>query len=81
MIVWATSDMVPTTEGSYRYIKPDGTAQRWKNNEHCLLMTGYDINENTVEMADPEKGEIVSYRMTMFLTRWEEQDCQAVIVY
>ena len=81
VIVWATSDMVPTTEGNYRYIKPDGTAQRWKNNEHCLLMTGYDINENTVEMADPEKGEIVRYRMTMFLTRWEEQDHQAVIVY
>ena len=80
VIVWATSGMVKTAEGTYRYTRPDGEEENWKNMEHCLLMTGYDINENTVQMADPEKGELVTYRMTVFLKRWEEQGCQAVVV-
>lgn len=81
VLMWATINMVPSGVGGYKYRRPDGVVENWKNNEHCLLMTGYDLEENTVMCADPLKGEIVKYDLSLFRTRWDEQGQQAMIVF
>ena len=79
-MVWGTMNMVATGRGSYVYTRPDGVNENWKNNEHCLVMVGFDYDAKTVALADPLKGSIVNYDMSTFQARWAEQGYQAVVV-
>jgi uncharacterized protein YvpB len=82
IIVWATIDMK-----SLNYREPsewimDGTAgevYRWYGNSHTLVLCGYD--SNCYYFMDPnDKDKITPYIKSSFLTRFEENGYQAVVV-
>lgn len=82
IIVWATIDMKP-----FNYRKPsewiingtDDEVYCWYGNSHTLVLCGYD--STCYYFMDPnDKEEIVPYMKSTFLTRFEENGFQAVVV-
>ena len=80
VVVWASIDMgeiIPdyvswTEEGTGRTIS-------WYGGEHCLLLTGYDLDDKLVYVNDPLKGK-VTYDMDIFEQRYEEMQRNAVVI-
>ena len=76
VIIWNTEDMLPTKNEVY-YI--DGNEFIWYDNEHCVVICGYDNNNNTVEMADSIAGRVTRDADTFF-QRYEDMLSQAVYI-
>lgn len=70
--------IAPGTGGSWK--TPDGKTITWKNNEHCLVLTGYDLDKNIVYVADPLKGN-TSYSLSTVKQRYEQMGKSAVIIH
>lgn len=78
IIIWATINMdKPYYLSQTWYV--DGTEFRWKRREHCLVLTGYDVGQNIVYVADPMKGN-VTYPLDVFKDRYEQMYSQAVVI-
>lgn len=77
VIVWATIDLMET----YRNITwdIDGKEIAWRANEHCMVLIGYDKDNDTCIVSDPLKG-IIEYPKELFNQRYEELGKQAVIL-
>jgi len=77
VIVWATIDLKET----YRNITwdVDGKEIAWRANEHCMVLIGYDKDNDTCIVSDPLKG-ITEYPKELFNQRYEELGKQAVIL-
>lgn len=77
VIVWTTINM-----GEPRYYPKcklsDGTYS-WIGGEHCLVITGYNKNTNSIYVMDPLKGNVV-YDAALFKTRYEQMFLQAVVI-
>ena len=43
------------TDDEYYY---DGETYYWYDNEHCEMLCGYDLDDNTVTISDPNEGVI-----------------------
>lgn len=52
----------------------------WITNATCVVLTGYDLANQTVTVNDPTQGEI-TYNMGMFKTSYNALYKQAVIIY
>ena len=76
VIIWNTEDMLPTKNEVY-YI--DGNEFIWYDNEHCVVICGYDKNNNTVEIADSIAGK-VTRDADIFFQRYEDMLSQAVYI-
>ena len=76
VIIWNTEDMLPTKTEVY-YI--DGNEFIWYDNEHCVVICGYDKNNNTVEIADSIAGKVTRDADTFF-QRYEDMLSQAVYI-
>ena len=76
VIIWNTKDMLPTKNEVY-YI--DGNEFIWYDNEHCVVICGYDKNNNTVEIADSIAGKVTRDADTFF-QRYEDMLSQAVYI-
>ncbi len=79
VIVWATSKMIPVKEGPRWIDRESGNIITWVGNEHCLLLTGYDIERGYVYMNDPQYG-IVSYKMELFEERFNDLEKQGIVI-
>lgn len=79
VIVWATGKMMPVKEGPRWMDRETGNIVTWLGNEHCLLLTGYDLEKGYVYMNDPQYG-IVSYKMELFEERFEDLEKQAIVI-
>jgi uncharacterized protein YvpB len=77
IIIWATANLVEPVYTSRWVI--DGEEFTWKANQHCLVLTGYDLDENIVYVADPLRGN-VSYDLELFKTRYEQMYKQAIVI-
>lgn len=77
VIIWATIDLMET----YRNITwdIDGKEIAWRANEHCMVLIGYDKDNDTCIVSDPLKG-IMEYPKELFNQRYEELGKQAVIL-
>ncbi|MBQ8696974.1 MAG: C39 family peptidase [Clostridia bacterium] len=77
VIVWATQymDVRPYNIVSWEI---DGLTFNWKAPLHCMLLTGYDMEEGTVTLTDPIYG-VITHEMELFETRWHQMGEQAVI--
>ena len=76
VIIWNTEDMLPMKNEVY-YI--DGNEFIWYDNEHCVVICGYDKNYNTVEIADSIAGKVTRDADTFF-QRYEDMLSQAVYI-
>jgi len=78
VIVWSTSKW--GTETTYTPIKINGnTVFNWPSNEHCVVLTGFNLEKNTVYISDP-LDDIVERDLTEFAKAYSAYYKQAVVI-
>ena len=77
VMCWTTVSLTPTSFGDSWEI--DGQNFTWRNNEHCVVITGYNKTKGTIIVCDPLKG-LVEYDKEAFNVRFKEQYSNACIV-
>lgn len=79
IVIWNTLEASDVSEVLV-WTTPDGTDVYWCKLEHCMLLTGYDLNANTVTVCDPMVG-VVSYDLTQFFKVYDDMYQQAMTIY
>ena len=74
IVIWNTIDMRQPYE-SKTYVF-NGKEYTWMSPEHCVVITGYDLNKNIVYIMDPMEGNITR-NLETFQSRYEEMHSQA----
>lgn len=77
-MVWATISLQEPSPAD-QWVVNDEVCQ-WYSQEHCMVLIGYDLEQNQVTAADPLYG-IQTYDLTLFQTRYEQMFKQAVCIY
>lgn len=77
VIVWNTINMAPAYETAHW--EADGEELVWIAPEHCVVLMGFDLDQNTVTISDPLVG-IVERDMDIFEERYESLSKQAVYI-
>lgn len=77
MIVWNTMGMAPAYES--QTLTLDGREYTWIAPEHCVVVVGYDLDNNEVYVADPMAG-MVTRNLKTFEERYDSLNRQAVYV-
>ena len=57
----------------------DGEQVTWPGNEHCMVLTGFSLKNDTVKVCDPLRG-IVDYDRTAFERHYNDMERQAIII-
>lgn len=78
VIVWATGGMIEPY--SQKVWNLDGEEIFFMVGEHCMTIIGYDYANNTVAVADPQKGLIQTFSMELFEKRYSEMGSYAVVI-
>ena len=77
-IVWITMDFAEP------YLKSPWTVEGeklwWKYPLHCVVLSGYDMENQTVTLTDPLKSSPVTIDMKTFELRWRQMESQAVVL-
>lgn len=77
MIVWNTMGMAPAYES--QTLTLDRREYTWIAPEHCVVVVGYDLDNNEVYVADPMAG-MVTRNLKTFEERYDSLKRQAVYV-
>ena len=77
MIVWNTMGMAAAYES--QTLTLDGREYIWIAPEHCVVVVGYDLDNNEVYVADPMAG-MVTRNLKTFEERYDSLKRQAVYV-
>lgn len=80
VVVWASMGLVDVRYYNAWIMEDDGEEVWWYENEHCMLLTGYDTYNKTVTVCDPLRGEY-TYDMYRFEEIYNELEKQAVTIY
>lgn len=78
IIVWATSDMKPASLTGSSYLYGDITYQ-WAPNEHCVVLSGYNLADQTVTIHDPLNG-VVTYPIDEFKAVYDSMWRMAILI-
>lgn len=79
VIVW-TSFNYDEKDVTYKDIEqPDGSHFSWPSYEHCVVLSGYDLEKNTVTLTDPTYG-IVQRNLDDFTYFYQKYFYQAVVI-
>lgn len=78
ILIWTTINMAYCNKGYYNYDE-DGNPYAWDYNEHCVVLTGYDLKAGTVTVYDPIDG-IVYRDKEAFEVIYEDMDEMAIII-
>ncbi len=57
----------------------DGETVTWPGNEHCMVLVGFDTEENTVRVCDPLRG-IMVYDKDQFERHYDRLERQAIVI-
>lgn len=79
VIVWGSMYINEEIVFSYGW-EIDGETVTWPSNEHCMLLIGFDMENNSVIVCDPLEG-IASYDKTAFQHHYETLEQQAIVIY
>ena len=77
IVIWNTIDMRQPYESKTFVF--NGKEYTWMSPEHCVVITGYDLNKNIVYIMDPMEGNITR-NLETFQSRYEEMHSQAVYI-
>lgn len=80
VVVWASMSLVDVRYYNAWTMESNGEEVWWYENEHCMLLTGYDTYNNTVTVCDPLKGEY-TYDMYRFEEIYNQLEKQAITIY
>lgn len=76
LMVGANGSNKPTTK-VYYWQDENGNSVEWRNNNHFLVLVGYDKDKNKLAFADPQKQEnIIWYDATEWSYHWQERNRQ-----
>lgn len=78
VLIWTTiylSDKSPTE--IYNYY--EGKEYEWDLNEHCVVLSGYNLWDGTVEVSDPLDGKVIR-DAERFWEIYEEMGSMAVVI-
>ena len=78
VIVWSTIGLNPCNKASYIY-KYGDTDYTWVYNEHCVVLTGYSINDNTVTVYDSIDG-VKTYDIEEFQTIYDDMWRMSIVL-
>ena len=78
VILWNTIDMIITAP-NYRWTTNDGEEMWFNDFQHCVVVYGYDFDENIVYVADPLTGNITR-NMDQFREAYDLLGKQAVLI-
>jgi len=79
VIVWITTRLDERTVFDNIEMN-NGTTFKWPENEHCVVLTGFDLNSpQTVTVADPLAG-VVDRTYSKFNSRYNELGKRAVVI-
>lgn len=79
VIVWGSMYINEEIVFSYGW-EIDGETVTWPSNEHCMLLVGFDMENNSVIVCDPLEG-VVSYDKGAFQHHYEILGQQAIVIY
>lgn len=79
VIVWATGNMEECYYDKQWIDKETGNVITWVRNEHCMVLTGFDFEQNLVYVNDPLKGR-TAYPMDLFEYRFKQMESQAIVI-
>lgn len=77
IVIWNTIDMRQPYESKTFVF--NGKEYTWMSPEHCVVITGYDLNKNIVYIMDPMEGNITR-NLETFQSRYETMHSQAVYI-
>ena len=78
VILWTTLDLAEP-EYIWSWETPEGEKVTWPTNEHCVVLSAFDYDNNTVQFHDPMMG-IVTYDMDRVIERYEQIGKNAVVI-
>lgn len=78
VIFWATVYMVETSTGPGWTLRESGSIYHWVNNEHCLLLVGFD--NDYYYFNDPIAGR-VRYAKSLVEARYKDLGYQSLVVF
>lgn len=79
VLCWATDGMIEPEYYETWYDNATGEQLDWYLNEHCFVLTGFNISGNTVTLNDPMKG-IIDYNIDRFEVRFKQMYSQAIVI-
>lgn len=78
VIAWCTIDLAEPSD-PYLFAEQDGRQYELYAETHCVVVSGYDLDENCVFVCDPLVG-YASYDLATFALRYYELGAQAVVI-
>lgn len=79
VLIWITSDGLHPSFPTDKWVTADGKTVQWIAYEHCVVLTGYDKDNDLVYVADPLVGN-TSYSLKTLRLRYIELGQQAVYI-
>lgn len=79
VLCWATDGMIEPEYYESWYDNATGEKLDWYLNEHCFVLTGFNITNSTVTLNDPMKG-IIDYNIDRFEVRFKQMHSQAIVL-
>ncbi|MBQ8966890.1 C39 family peptidase [Ruminococcus sp.] len=80
VMIWITSGGLAESQLTDSWLTPEGKTVQWRSNEHCVLLTGYDLGKGVVYAADPMKGDN-TFDMALLEKRFAEFGKQSVSIW
>lgn len=78
VIMWSTLGLA-APEYNLKWITPNGDVVTWPTNEHCIVLTGYNREENTVRTHDPIYG-VITLNMEALRERYDQLGKNAAVI-
>lgn len=78
VVTWSSMGLMSVYH-RFAFTDANGKENYWFDNEHCVVLYGYDTNDGTVYISDPMYG-LTSYGAERFREIYDELGKQAVIV-
>lgn len=79
VLIWITSSNLHEPYYTSIWTTPDGEEVQWLAYEHCVVLTGYDKDNQLIYVSDPLSGNI-SYDYSTIRQRYNEMGQQAVYI-
>lgn len=79
VLIWVTSSNLHESELTKIWTTPDGEQLQWRSYEHCVVLTGYDKDNQLIYTSDPLYGNI-AYDYSIIRQRYNEMGQQAVYI-
>lgn len=79
VVIWASMGLKNVIL-EHKWTTPEGNEAWFASLEHCMVLTGYDIDEGIVYAADPLKGSM-EYSLEQFESVYNQMNRQAVVIY